>query len=55
MQLTSGRYQRPSEAEIKAFRDQLNIYLKQPVVRRYSGGADIRAACGTLAGTAANI
>ncbi len=47
---SSGRYQRPSEDQIKTFRDQLNIYLKQPVVRRYSGGADIRAACGTLAG-----
>ena len=25
-------------------------YVGQPVVRRYSGGADIQAACGTLAG-----
>lgn len=47
---TSGNYQRPSEVELKKFRDWLNIYLKQPVVRRYSGGADIRAACGTLEG-----
>lgn len=45
---TSGRYKRPTLEELKSFRDYLNIYLKQPVVRRYSGGADIRAACGTL-------
>lgn len=49
---TAGKYQRPSETELKQFRDWLNIYLKQPVVRRYSGGADIRAACGTLEGVA---
>ena len=33
-----------------AFRDALTRHLGQPVVRRYSGGADIQAACGTLAG-----
>ncbi len=47
---TSGKYKKPSEEEIKQFRDWLNFYLKQPVARRYSGGADINAACGTLAG-----
>jgi 23S rRNA (adenine2503-C2)-methyltransferase len=47
---TSGRYQRPSEEEMSDFRDALNVHLQQPVVRRYSGGADIDAACGTLAG-----
>ncbi len=46
----TNRYQRPTEEEMNVFRDSLNIYLKQPVVRRYSGGADISAACGTLAG-----
>lgn len=45
---TSGNYKKPSEEEIKQFRDWLNFYLKQPVARRYSGGSDIRAACGTL-------
>jgi 23S rRNA (adenine2503-C2)-methyltransferase len=45
---TSGRYKRPSSVELQSFRDALNVYVKQPVVRRYSGGADIRAACGTL-------
>ena len=30
---------------------ELSERLRQPVVRRYSGGADIKAACGTLAGT----
>ena len=46
----SGRYQPPSEKEFNDFRDALTRYVKQPVVRRYSGGADIQAACGTLAG-----
>lgn len=47
---TAGVYKRPTEDELKQFRDWLSFYLKQPVVRRYSGGADIRAACGTLDG-----
>ncbi|MDB5349634.1 MAG: putative Fe-S-cluster redox enzyme [Planctomycetota bacterium] len=46
----TGRYQPPGEAELRAFRDSLSRHLGQPVVRRYSGGADIQAACGTLAG-----
>ena len=46
----TGRYQKPTEQEFKEFRSVLCEYLKQPVVRRYSGGADIAAACGTLAG-----
>jgi 23S rRNA (adenine2503-C2)-methyltransferase len=48
----TGRYQPPSEQELRAFRDALSRHLGQPVVRRYSGGADIQAACGTLAGAA---
>lgn len=47
---TSGLYRRPTALELKEFRDALSKYLRQPVVRRYSGGADINAACGTLAG-----
>ncbi len=47
---TSGRYQPPSAEELKIFRDALGRYLKQPVARRYSGGADIKASCGSLAG-----
>lgn len=43
-------HRRPTDVEMNSFRDALNVYLKQPVVRRYSGGADIDAACGTLAG-----
>jgi 23S rRNA (adenine2503-C2)-methyltransferase len=46
----TGRFQPPSYDELKAFRDALTRYLGQPVVRRYSGGKDIDAACGTLAG-----
>ncbi len=45
----TGRYQPPTPVELSAFRDALNRYVSQPVVRRYSGGADIDAACGTLA------
>ncbi len=47
----TGRFQPPTAEELKAFRDALTRYVGQPVVRRYSGGADIQAACGTLAGT----
>ncbi len=46
---STGRYHPPDEAELRAFRDSLSRHLGQPVVRRYSGGADIQAACGTLA------
>jgi 23S rRNA (adenine2503-C2)-methyltransferase len=43
-----GRYRRATADELAAFRDALDA-LGVPVVRRYSGGADIGAACGTLA------
>jgi 23S rRNA (adenine2503-C2)-methyltransferase len=46
----TGRLQPPDAAEYRRFRDELSNRLRQPVVRRYSGGADIQAACGTLAG-----
>lgn len=44
------RYMPPSNEELKVFRDSLALHLKQPVARRYSGGADIQASCGSLAG-----
>jgi 23S rRNA (adenine2503-C2)-methyltransferase len=47
----TGRWHPPAPDEYRRFRDALACHLKQPVVRRYSGGADIEAACGTLAGT----
>jgi 23S rRNA (adenine2503-C2)-methyltransferase len=47
----TGRWHPPAPDEYRRFRDALSRHLKQPVVRRYSGGADIEAACGTLAGT----
>ena len=50
----TGRFQPPSEAELRSFRDALSRYVGQPVVRRYSGGKDIAAACGTLAGVLAS-
>lgn len=46
----TGTYRRPSLDELVHFRRRLMEELKQPIVRRYSGGADIAAACGTLAG-----
>ena len=44
----SGKYLPPTAEELSAFRDHLQI-LRAPVARRYSGGKDIGAACGTLA------
>jgi 23S rRNA (adenine2503-C2)-methyltransferase len=44
----TGRYRPATPEELGAFRDALAA-LGVPVVRRYSGGADIAAACGTLA------
>jgi len=46
----AGRFQPPSDREISSFRDALSKHLKMPVARRYSGGGDIHAACGMLAG-----
>jgi 23S rRNA (adenine2503-C2)-methyltransferase len=46
----SGEFRPPDEAELKAFRDALQP-LGQPIVRRYSGGKDVLAACGMLAAT----
>lgn len=46
----TGRFQPPSPAELHRFRDALTARLGVPVDRRYSGGKDIHAACGMLAG-----
>jgi 23S rRNA (adenine2503-C2)-methyltransferase len=43
----SGKYAAPTEQEVAAFRDEMSR-AGIPVVRRYSGGRDIGAACGTL-------
>jgi 23S rRNA (adenine2503-C2)-methyltransferase len=43
----SGKYAPPTEPEVAAFRDEMSR-AGIPVVRRYSGGSDIGAACGTL-------
>jgi 23S rRNA (adenine2503-C2)-methyltransferase len=47
---STGKYQPPGPEELARFRDFLQV-LKAPVARRYSGGKEINAACGTLAGT----
>jgi 23S rRNA (adenine2503-C2)-methyltransferase len=44
----TGQYLPPSPVELNEFRDALRRYVGQPVVRRFSGGSDIGAACGTL-------
>ncbi len=46
----TGRFHRPTPEELGAFRDALRTNLCMPVARRYSGGQDIQAACGMLAG-----
>lgn len=46
---TTGRFRPPERAELDTFRDALRAHLAAPVVRRYSGGQDISAACGMLA------
>lgn len=43
----TGKYQPPSLDELGEFRNHLQM-LKSPVARRYSGGKEIGAACGTL-------
>lgn len=50
----TGRFAPPSADELNAFRDALRAELGMPVVRRYSGGQDIRAGCGMLAGKPAD-
>ena len=45
-----GGFVPPDEPERNAFRDALRRWVRAPVARRYSGGADIGAACGLLAG-----
>lgn len=45
----TGRFKPPSAEELRIFRDALTEKLGVPVGRRYSGGADIAAACGMLA------
>lgn len=44
----TGHYLPPPAEELNRFRDALRRHVGQPVVRRYSGGADIGAACGSL-------
>ena len=46
----SGKFQPPSETEVRDFRDELSQF-SIPLVRRYAGGQDIGAACGTLSAT----
>lgn len=46
----TGQFMPPSDEERNTFRDSLRKHLQAPVARRYSGGEDIRAACGMLAG-----
>jgi 23S rRNA (adenine2503-C2)-methyltransferase len=47
----TGQFVPPSAEDLRAFRDALTAEVRQPIVRRYSGGKDIHGACGMLAGT----
>jgi 23S rRNA (adenine2503-C2)-methyltransferase len=47
---STGRFLAPSPEELGRFRDALRKHLGMPVARRYSGGNEIHAACGMLAG-----
>ncbi|MFO0890323.1 MAG: radical SAM protein [Isosphaeraceae bacterium] len=51
----TGRYRPPDAAELQRFRNALTRHVGQPIVRRYSGGKDIQAACGTLAGDESHV
>ncbi|MSR31017.1 MAG: radical SAM protein [Gemmataceae bacterium] len=46
----SGQFQKPTMEELHNFRSALSRELGQPFARRYSGGQDIDAGCGMLAG-----
>jgi 23S rRNA (adenine2503-C2)-methyltransferase len=48
----TGEFLPPGPEELQAFRDALTREVGMPVVRRYSGGADVHGACGMLAGKA---
>jgi len=50
----TGAFTPPGDTERNAFRDFLRVYLAAPVIRRYSGGKDIQAACGMLAALASS-
>jgi 23S rRNA (adenine2503-C2)-methyltransferase len=45
---STGRFTPPSEQEYQEFLQILNEEVKCPIIRRYSGGADVHAACGML-------
>jgi 23S rRNA (adenine2503-C2)-methyltransferase len=45
----TGEFLPPSDSERQTFRDALTVELRMPIVRRYSGGKDVNAACGMLA------
>jgi 23S rRNA (adenine2503-C2)-methyltransferase len=50
-----GNFRAPHTFEVKRFREMLMEILPQPVTLRKSMGAEIRAACGQLAGRPADI
>jgi 23S rRNA (adenine2503-C2)-methyltransferase len=49
---TTGRFAPPAQRELDAFLDALRSEAGVPIARRYSGGQDVNAGCGMLAGRA---
>jgi 23S rRNA (adenine2503-C2)-methyltransferase len=47
----TGKFTPPSDAEYQRFLTILNEEVRCPIVRRYSGGSDVNAACGMLSAT----
>jgi len=48
----TGEFLPPTPEELRGFRDALTAEVGMPIMRRYSGGADVHGACGMLAGRA---
>lgn len=49
----TGEFAAPTGDELRAFRDALTAEVGMPILRRYSGGAEVHGACGMLAGVRA--
>ena len=46
----TGKFQPPGKSEVNTFIDIIRSEVNCPIAVRYSGGKDVHAACGMLAG-----